>query len=828
MGLQISSNYTSIKQNFSVGPWNVYRANSKSTNELVSLWIIDNERLSKRFSKRAERDSFLDECLASIQTMRKLRHPKILKIYEVSEKKPDVGFASEPVESVVSQKIEELTKMDAVYIAQEMCEVLGFLNDDISMTHLGLSPDSILLTSNYSLRLFNFKYAVQADINGKFAFKKQLLNDSNLIKYQAPEVLRGSSTITTKADVFSFGLLVYYLLTKRNFNDTDNPREILESFPTKSNNLDGVQNNDFREVIQACLNNEPSLRPSFSFLAQKNMFQSMYMKALRYIDHILIKEPADKFKFYKGIAPKISDFSPNLQKYKILPILLNDCKADVRYAPVLIYSILKIGEKFPSEEFMNEIWMKISFLTTVSKPIEVLIALLQNLKLLLEKIGKQFHKDYVYPIVFSALQSNDIKVNKECLNYIDLITNDMNENGIQTLVLPKLLTLGTNSTDSNICAAVIHNIINCIPKINNDSFASEMLPKLCGIWQKNRTPIVGEAVVQLFSSINASFDILMRKAIPVAAEIAGTHVLNNDAKNKLCEWMISVIDQFKNKPESSSNKYMSKTNDLNDNPFSEKDNKSKQSSVGVTSDSVFGINSNSNPNVKNDNEKINITSVDIFGSGNNGNNSKANDIFASNNNKNNSNNNMNIFGSGNNNSKARDIFDSNNSNDSMNIFGSGNNNNNSKARDIFGSNNNNDSRNIFGSGITNNNSSNNSNSYDMFGLNNNNYNTMNISNSAYNNNNSNDINVNNNSIGIFGTGNNNVSSNNNISTDVFNSNNNSNGYNIFGTNNYNNYIGTNQNKGNNDFIFGNSFNATSNNNSNDQNDNFNWTSNTIF
>ncbi|KAH0785079.1 protein kinase [Histomonas meleagridis] len=525
--------------------------------------------------------------------MRKLRHPRILKIYEVNEKSP-IGFSAEPVSSILSSQTQKMHPLDAAYISYQVAEALYFLNQDAQMAHLGINPNSILLTKDFSIRLWNFQWSVALSSTGqptpisKSIISTTILND---IRYHAPEILNNEG-VTSKTDVFEFGLLSYTCFTGTSLNTETAPNKILGSLPTLVSSLHGPPQG-FLELIKGCLQFDPSNRPTFSEIIQSPLFQTMQFKSLKYIDSILVKEPADKFKFYKGLSSKIDEFSPNIQRIKLLPIFLSECKTDVRYAPVLIKPIITIGESMSNDDFLNVIWIKLTFLTTITTPIEIPILLLRNLNIILKKVDKRYHKDYIFPIIVTSLQTNDPKIHKECLQSIGYFIDEMNETNINQLILPKLLALGSHSNDSNICTSIIENIIKCLPKINNDNFASEMLPKLNKIWENNRTNNVGEATVKLFRMLKASHEILMRKAIPVAAQIAGTHVLNEVSKDNLCDWMVSVIQRFKEDKEPKAFESRSKFD--SDNPFDE---------------------SKAPPNLQNAQTKSNPIIDDVFGDSN--------------------------------------------------------------------------------------------------------------------------------------------------------------------------------------------------------------------
>jgi serine/threonine protein kinase len=500
--------------------------------------------------------------------MRKLRHPRILKILEVLEHKPDLAFVAEPVASSIASKIGQLHPMDASYISFQVAEALAFLTQEASLVHLGLTPNAVILDDELAVKLFSFQWAATLTNTNQAVVPAKLLHSKVLadLQFQAPEVLSAQNA-TALTDVFIFGLFMYTAFTGQNLSTADTLSEILNALPVRIGSVYNVPA-DFRSLIQSCLSMVPSGRPAFSEVLQSTAFQSMQMKSLRYIDLLMTKDPADKLKFYKGLALKIETFSPTLLRIKILPALLAEIGRDVRFAPVLLSSILFIGVPLSTEEFMSVIWIKLAPLTNLTTPPEISIALLKDIQKIIAKIDRSLHKDYVYPIVTSALQSSDPKIHREVLAQIPYIVSQMTNVSVRSLLLPRILDLAGSSADPANISSSIRCISECLQKADHDSFAADVLPKLMDIWHKTRSTSVGSAIVSVIEKLNAGSDLMMTKAVPLAAEIAGAHSLELDDRNRLCDWIVTTVQNFKaNK--TTAFKPGSKIVSDSDNPFGE-------------------------------------------------------------------------------------------------------------------------------------------------------------------------------------------------------------------------------------------------------------------
>jgi hypothetical protein len=80
--------------------------------------------------------------LVSIQQMRRIRHPKVLKVNEICDSQPDIGFASDPTASLA--EVGDMHPMDLAYISCQLAEVFSFLNEEARLVHLHLTSSSVL------------------------------------------------------------------------------------------------------------------------------------------------------------------------------------------------------------------------------------------------------------------------------------------------------------------------------------------------------------------------------------------------------------------------------------------------------------------------------------------------------------------------------------------------------------------------------------------------------------------------------------------------------------------------------------------------------------
>ena len=104
-------------------------------------------------------------------------------------------------------KRKKLKESDVVKFAKEMVEILEFLHSNFIL-HRDLKLENILMVSK--INDFEFKLA---DFGLACYLDKETNTRSGSPGYLAPELFQRAGRCTPKADMFSFGIIVYTLLT---------------------------------------------------------------------------------------------------------------------------------------------------------------------------------------------------------------------------------------------------------------------------------------------------------------------------------------------------------------------------------------------------------------------------------------------------------------------------------------------------------------------------------------------------------------------------------------------------------------------------------------
>ena len=210
--------YKILEKIGSGGMGEVYLALDTKLNRKVALKFLpphlcQDEDCRKRFTREAQATAGLD-------------HPNIAAIYEVGEFQDRPFYAMQVVEGqslkdVISEK--DLSVERILEVAIQVCEGLQAAHDK-EIIHRDIKPSNILLDGYGRVRIVDFGLAT---IRGSEQLTK---TGSTLgtIGYMSPEQVQGK-VIDQRSDLFSLGVVLYELVTKRNPFKHDNEATTLKA-----------------------------------------------------------------------------------------------------------------------------------------------------------------------------------------------------------------------------------------------------------------------------------------------------------------------------------------------------------------------------------------------------------------------------------------------------------------------------------------------------------------------------------------------------------------------------------------------------------------------
>jgi serine/threonine protein kinase len=226
----------------------VYRARDTRLGRTVAIKVSKSD-----FEERFEREA---------RAIAALNHPHICQLY-------DVGPNYLVMEYVEGKPIAgPMSVADALPLAAQIAEALDAAHSK-GIVHRDLKPGNILVTKS-GIKLLDFglaKLAARAQAAAPDATVTQALTQEGSIvgtlQYMSPEQLQGQEA-DRRGDIFSFGAVVYEMLTGRRAFGGANPASIIASIltsePPALATLDPLAPPALDRVLRRCLAKDPEAR----------------------------------------------------------------------------------------------------------------------------------------------------------------------------------------------------------------------------------------------------------------------------------------------------------------------------------------------------------------------------------------------------------------------------------------------------------------------------------------------------------------------------------------------------------------------------------------
>ena len=230
----------------------------KSKESPATCSINDNDNDTEEEEELIEIDfEKVQKFILEYEIILSLSHPNIIKAFGInpgSEKySPCILFEYVPYSLDKLIPIKEnspikLQKIHLVGIIYEICKAMDCIHKK-NIIHRDIKPSNILITSECHPKICDFGIST-------FCSSDSVSQTSGIgtIKFMAPEILNQDKHYTENVDVYSFGVLVHYILSNGEFP------KIIGNEVTVSKNINDVS----KELITRCLSFNPEQRPSFA------------------------------------------------------------------------------------------------------------------------------------------------------------------------------------------------------------------------------------------------------------------------------------------------------------------------------------------------------------------------------------------------------------------------------------------------------------------------------------------------------------------------------------------------------------------------------------
>lgn len=244
-------------------------ARNIETGQSVAIKILDKEKIFK--------DNLVDQIKREISTMKLVKHPNIVQLYEIMASKSRIYFVLEYISGgelfnrITSKG--RLREDEARKYFQQMINAVDFCHSR-GVYHRDLKPENLLLDAHRNLKVSDF---------GLSALTQQLREDGLLHttcgtpNYVAPEVIVHKGYDGAKADIWSCGIILFVLMAGYLPFDDSNLMNLYKKINRAAVRFPPWFSSGARKLIVQILNPNPKLRINIPQIQKDPWFKKGYM-----------------------------------------------------------------------------------------------------------------------------------------------------------------------------------------------------------------------------------------------------------------------------------------------------------------------------------------------------------------------------------------------------------------------------------------------------------------------------------------------------------------------------------------------------------------------
>lgn len=531
MGNALLKNYNMDKTPFSQGGfkdfWDIYHGSRKDRQQEVCIFIHEKKNLEK-FTKE-EKEEILTVLRKEPAVLAKFKHPLVLSLVDpLLEDKTTLIFVTEPFNFTLSKFAEnpDTSKLELKLLILELCNVINFMHNDAKVIIQSLTPESILITSTGNLKLSGLAFNItDPPISGaESKLNKNFPNAMPLLKFIAPEIIKENKA-NYKSDVFSLGLLIFYLYklnensnsnNKSNYNSNsvselisvnssrnsiDNYKLAFEEFDKKISKVNFPDEDD-NNIIKKAAIKDINFRSDINEIMKLNFFNDPKLKAFKFIDNLEANEPTKNVEFLNKFSNILSQFELKIIEKRFLPCFIKALKNESLIVNILpiIFNICQLpGNKI---DFEVSIWPSLKTVFAMKQiPAAALYFILSKINLIAEKISNSEFSGNMLNIICKALDCGVAKIQGIVMENLEFIIKKIDSLAFKNQIFPRLVNIVLNTNSASLKVTILKSFVKVYNLLDQNIINESLLTTLEKLRKSDNSAEICVALVRIYEEI---------------------------------------------------------------------------------------------------------------------------------------------------------------------------------------------------------------------------------------------------------------------------------------------------------------------------------------
>lgn len=263
---------SSIEEKYEISPdilgqgsfGTVYKATNIATGQSFAMKKIEKQTLGVTGHKMLERE---------VAILKRVQHPHIVALEEVFETSEDTYLFMELCDKGELKSLldnTELSELECAEIIKRLSSTIAYLHDN-DIVHRDLKLENILLSAGvidpedrFNIKVTDFGLSFLTGGSNTFGSDKMMTTTCGTPMYMAPEILDNSVGYSHQCDIWSIGIIMFILLSRKTPFEADSEDELYEKIKAGDIKFEGPEWENISEsaktLIKCMVKVDPAAR----------------------------------------------------------------------------------------------------------------------------------------------------------------------------------------------------------------------------------------------------------------------------------------------------------------------------------------------------------------------------------------------------------------------------------------------------------------------------------------------------------------------------------------------------------------------------------------